>query len=156
MKIFEWQAEITRFYPDLPFSGTFFQYRGSLLNWCPIGRTADTQQRDEWKKWDEGYCIRSNYMDELQKYIAKEKLPITVALGGSTSFDIYPAGWNKTYGLQHYDGWDVLFVGDKCQPGGNDWHLYSALSDADRAWETDGPETTISIINRIIEKLSSA
>ena len=95
-------------------------------------------------------------MDELQKYIAKEKLPITVALGGSTSFDIYPAGWNKTYGLQHYDGWDVLFVGDKCQPGGNDWHLYSALSDADRAWETDGPETTISIINRIIEKLSSA
>jgi len=153
-KIFEWQAEIARFYPELPFSGTFFQYRGSLLNWCPIGRIANDKQRIAWKKWDEDYCIRQNYMDELQVFIAREGFPVTVALGGSTSFDIYPRGWNKTYGLKHYDGWKVMFIGDKCRPNGNDWHLYSALESQGNAWETNGPEDTINIINRIIEKLS--
>ena len=49
-KIFELQAEVTKFYPDLPYSGTFVQYRGSLLNWCPIGRSADLTQRAEWKQ----------------------------------------------------------------------------------------------------------
>ena len=155
-KIFEWQTEITRFYPELPFTGTFFQYRGSLLNWCPIGRAADPQQRTEWDTWNEGYHIRENYIDELQKYIAEEKIPVTVVLGGSTSFDIYPVGWNKTYGLKHYNGWRVLFVGDKCQPNGNDWHLYTTLASQGNAWETSGPEDTIDIIRRIIEKLSNA
>ena len=30
---------------DIPLSGTFVQYRGSMINWCPIGRDANTKER---------------------------------------------------------------------------------------------------------------
>jgi phosphomannomutase len=153
--LFNHQAEISTLYPDINFTGTFFQYRGSLLNWCPIGRVADLTLRDDWKKWDQSWQIRETYMEELQKYLKVENIAVTVALGGTTSFDIYPNGWDKTYGLKHYTDEKVFFVGDKCQLGGNDWHLYSALQGLQRAWETNGPEDTIHIIDRIIEKISS-
>ena len=152
-KIFQWQADITTFYPDLPFTGTFVQYRGSLLNWCPIGRSANLAQRSEWKQWDLKWQIRETYIEEIQKYIDKSRAGLTVALGGSTSFDIYPKGWNKTYGLQHYPGEEVYFIGDRCEPGGNDWHLFEALKGEGRAWQTTGPENTIEIIEQVIKKL---
>tara|TARA_Y100001970_G_scaffold193879_1_gene235681 strand:+ start:442 stop:1233 length:792 start_codon:yes stop_codon:yes gene_type:complete len=152
-KIFQWQADITTFYPDLPFTGTFVQYRGSLLNWCPIGRSATLTQRSEWKQWDLKWQIRETYVEEIQKHIDKSRADLTVALGGSTSFDIYPKGWNKTYGLQHYPAQEIYFIGDRCEPGGNDWHLYEALKDEGRAWQTTGPENTIEIIGQVIKKL---
>ena len=153
-KIFSWQSEIAMLYPDLPFTGTFVQYRGSLLNWCPIGRSANLEQREDWKKWDSDFAIRENYMDEIEKYISGHGIKATVALGGSTSFDIYPVGWNKTYGLKHYTGKDVFFVGDRCKPGGNDWHLYESLKKNNAAWETTCPDNTIEIIDEIIKKVS--
>jgi|TARA_R110002060_G_scaffold38317_2_gene49489 phosphomannomutase len=152
-KIFEWQSDITKFYPDLPFTGTFVQYRGSLLNWCPIGRVANISQRAEWEEWDAKWRIRETYVELIQEFISESNLKVTVALGGSTSFDIYPEGWNKTYGLQHYDGKEVYFIGDRCSVGGNDWHLYKALEDSGRSWETSGPDHTIEIIQQVIKKL---
>ncbi len=152
-KIFDWQAQITRLYPDLPFTGTFVQYRGSLLNWCPIGRAASLEQRKDWNKWDQDWRIRVTYSEELRKFLDILPKKITVALGGSTSFDIYPEGWNKTYGLQHYAGEEVFFIGDKCEPGGNDWHIYEELQPAGRSWKTSGPEETVQLIGDIIKKL---
>jgi phosphomannomutase len=152
-KIFQWQSDITKFYPDLPYTGTFVQYRGSLLNWCPIGRAANLTQRADWEEWDRKWLIRETYVGLIQEYIDKSNLKVTVALGGSTSFDIYPDGWNKTYGLQHYSGKDVYFIGDRCSPGGNDWHLYKALESSGRSWETAGPDSTIQIIQQVIKKL---
>jgi len=78
---------------------------------------------------------------------------VTVALGGTTSFDIYPDGWNKTYGLQHYPEREIYFIGDRCEVGGNDWHIYEALKKEGRAWQTTGPENTIEIIQQLIKKL---
>ncbi len=154
-QVFECQALLCKLYPDLPYSGTFFHYRGSLLNWCPIGRAATNEQRDEWKKWDEDYHIREIYFDELKKFISSANIPVTVALGGSTSFDIYPNGWDKTYGLKHFPGADIYFVGDRCDEGGNDKHIYDELAKLGRAWKTTGPEETVKIINEIIKLVSA-
>jgi len=151
--LFEHQAEIAMLYPDVNFTGTFFQYRGSLLNWCPIGRIANNTLRYGWACQDEEWKIRETYMEELQKYLKTEKIPVTVALGGTTSFDIYPDGWNKTYGLQHYPEREIYFIGDRCEVGGNDWHIYEALKKEGRAWQTTGPENTIEIIQQLIKKL---
>ena len=93
-------------------------------------------------------------MDEIAGYITAKKMDLTVALGGSTSFDIYPDGWNKTYGLKHYKDKRTFFIGDRCQPGGNDWHLYEKLKGKDAAWETTGPDHTVKLIKDIIEKVS--
>jgi len=154
--LFNHQAELSMLYPNVNFTGTFFQYRGSLLNWCPIGRIANDTLRYGWTCQDDEWKIRETYMEELQKYLKAEDIAVTVALGGSTSFDIYPNGWDKTYGLKHYTDEKVFFTGDKCRIGGNDWHLYSALESQGNAWETTGPENTIDIIDIIIEKISSS
>ena len=150
-RIFELQAEMLMLYPDMPYTGTFVQYRGSLLNWCPIGRSANHEQREAWKKWDEQWHIRETYYEVLDTFLQSVNMSVTVALGGSTSFDIYPNGWNKTYGLSHYPGEEVYFIGDRCEKGGNDWHIYEVLKKEGRAWHTSGPENTIEIINQLIQ-----
>ena len=35
-----YQNNIVSMYPAIPLTGNFFQMRGSVLNWCPIGRNA--------------------------------------------------------------------------------------------------------------------
>ena len=137
----------------LPYTGTFFQYRGSMLNWCPVGRQAGDKARKEWVDVDVENGIRAYYLKDLQSMIEKKQINLTVALGGSTSFDIYPTGWDKTYVLKHLEAFkDVYFVGDKCQEGGNDKALYDALTKRNCSYETAGPENTISIIDKIIKR----
>ena len=86
-------------------------------------------------------------MLELKKMSSK----ITIKLGGDTSFDIYPSGWDKTYGLKHFNGWDVWFVGDRCGENGNDREIYEAC--IGQSYVTEGPENTAEIIECIIGNL---
>ena len=134
---------------NLPYTGTFLHYRGSMLNWCPIGRSANSEQRSEWVAEDKEYNIRDHFHKLLKKYIDKSGIPVTVALGGSTSFDIYPVGWDKTYVTRHLVGYDMLFIGDKCTGTGNDKALYDMLQPSN-SHETKSPEQTIEIIKKII------
>ena len=71
--IFSFQLTVTLRY-DIPYTGTFFQYRGSMLNWCPVGRSADTAARDEWIQFDRDYEIRSHYIQEIKDFIEKLSL----------------------------------------------------------------------------------
>ena len=148
-----WQREIMRDYHEAPFTGTFIQYRGSMINWCPIGRDAGYAERQYWDMIDRNHDIREKYVKKLSESISQLGGTITIALGGSTSFDIYPDGWNKTYSLKHLEGYTVWFIGDKCEAGENDWHLYEKLRDSGRSFKTTGPSMTIDIINDIKEKL---
>ena len=138
-------------YKDLDLTGVFIQYRGSLLNWCPIGRLANSEQRARFVELDRSKHVRIKLKNELEGIIKDQKIPVTIALGGSTSFDIYPHGWDKTFVLRHLDEYDkIYFIGDRCQEGGNDKALYDALSAIPgRAFETDSPEQTIEIIKNI-------
>ena len=66
---------------------------------------------------------------KLEKKLNKENIKgIEIALGGQTSLDIFPSGWNKTFALQHFIGRDVWFVGDRCEEGGNDHAIYNAVA----------------------------
>ncbi len=144
---------------DLPYTGTFFHYRGSMLNWCPIGRQAGDTQRKSWVEKDLANGIRSHYLSQIEELISSRDMKVSVALGGSTSFDIYPSGWDKTYVLNHLEQYDsVYFVGDRCEEGGNDYHIYRKLkhiTDRDTgSFVTSGPEDTIKIVDNLIRKLS--
>ena len=83
---------------------------------------------------------------------------VTIKLGGDTSFDIYPEGWDKTYALKHFpeSQWDCFFVGDRCNPTGNDYEIFEHLNAQERAFETSGPEETIEIIDIHLHKLLGA
>ena len=79
---------------------------------------------------------------------------LSFSLGGSTSIDIYPHGWDKTYALNHYDDNNLFwFVGDRClQETGNDKALYDKLNSIRKntAFQTNGPSQTIQLIKDII------
>jgi phosphomannomutase len=144
---------------ELPYTGTFFHYRGSMLNWCPIGRQSGDFARKAWVNADTESGIRSYYMKQIQNIISSREIQASVALGGSTSFDIYPLGWNKTYVLKHLSDYSsIYFVGDRCEEGGNDWHIYNKLKDiSDRdtgSFATSSMSDTMKIIQTLISKLS--
>jgi phosphomannomutase len=142
------QNEIVSEY-ELPLAGNFIQNRGSMINWCPIGRSADRLQRGIFRDLDKEQYIRTKYIDKLTAGLKDISVDVTVKLGGDTSFDIYPNGWDKTYALRHFEGdeWVFWFVGDRCYPQGNDYEIFSLLKDTGRAFETGGPEETIELID---------
>ena len=143
------QAQVVEENNDLPLTGNFVQNRGSMINWCPIGRNAQQEEREVFKALDNLYGIRKTYLDKLINYISAAKMEVTVKLGGNTSFDIFPHGWDKTYALNHFDGpnWIFWFVGDRCSPTGNDYEIFSELKDTGRAYEVGSPEETVDIID---------
>ena len=143
------QARLVEENTDLPLTGNFVQNRGSMINWCPIGRNAKQDARNIFKGLDELCGIRSKYLSILKNYIATAKIDVTVKLGGNTSFDIFPNGWDKTFALRHFDGpnWVFWFVGDRCGPTGNDYEIFSELKHTGRAFEVGSPEETVDIID---------
>jgi len=147
------QNQIIESLAEMPVSGNFISFRGSTLNWCMIGRDADDIMRKEFVEIDKGLRVKLNAQLE-EELIAADILNVSSSLGGSTSIDIYPTGWDKTYCLSHIEHHgDVYFVGDKCQPGGNDFELFRSLETI--SYETDGPSTTIHIIEEIKRRLSN-
>ena len=145
-----WQWDIMTTHQDLPYTGTFIQCRGSLVNWSPIGRAANDDERKSWIERDNEKEIRKYYSRLLSENFLLHDIKATAALGGSTSIDIYPQGWDKTYALQHCADKDVYFTGDKCEPGGNDWHIYEALKGSGKAFKVQSPEDTIKVIEKLI------
>ena len=134
-------------------TGHHISYRGSMINWCPVGRNANHEDRESFAIADQKHSIRQ---DALKKILAIPELTrsLSFSLGGSTSIDIYPHGWDKTYALNHYDNDNLFwFVGDRClQETGNDKALYDKLNSIRKntAFQTNGPSQTIQLIKDII------
>ena len=139
---------------DIPLSGNFISYRGSMLNWCMIGRDATPEDRATFTELDAKFKIRQTLSKALKDNLDEFKIEgIEHAIGGNTSIDVFPAGWDKRYALQHIQDYDnVYFVGDRCEPGGNDYTLYEVI-DEDKRHMTGGPEQTKKIIGGIVKKL---
>lgn len=132
---------------QVPMTGTFIQYRGSMINWCPIGRDAADKEREEFKALDKKYGFRKSFLEWIPKYPLFEGLMFK--LGGDTSIDIYPEGWDKTYSFRNFDGYDeIYFVGDRCTPTGNDYEAFVAAGD--KGYVTKGPIDTKRIVKEIL------
>ena len=71
---------------------------------------------------------------------------VEIKLGGETSYDIYPKGWDKTYALQHFEGYECWFVGDRCGNGGNDQTIYERLRVHGRSFEVNNTKDTMKLI----------
>lgn len=140
---------------DMPVSGNFVSFRESMVNWCMIGRDASNDMRKKFEDIEKSYSIRKNLKRMLDSNLKTANIDnIHTALGGSTSIDIFPVGWDKTYCLNHVrkQNFDrVYFVGDKCQPGQNDREIY--VHPETISFESSGPSNTIEIIRSIIEDL---
>ena len=130
-------------------AGNFLSYRGSMVNWSPIGRDAKSTERAAFEELDRQKNVRDELCTELRVRLdALGLTDVVFALGGVTSIDIYPRGWDKTHALNHCSDREVWFVGDKCDPGGNDHSIWKKLNEKGRAYVTSGPMET----KRIIEE----
>ena len=147
---------------DFPLTGHFFDYRGSMLNWCPIGRNAGLEDRAAWEKLNHDNKIRSPIFKNLRSHIhqninhygdlAAADVELVAKYGGDTSIDIFPVGWDKTYVIEQTDVFSeydrIYFIGDRCGHNGNDFEIYEHPETI--GFETTSPEETIKIVNKII------
>ncbi|KAJ3125152.1 Phosphomannomutase [Physocladia obscura] len=120
---------ILRYIADLDIPrkrGTFIEFRNGMINVSPIGRNCSLKERDEFEVYDKIHNIRPKMVTAL-----KDNFPdygLIFSIGGQISFDIMPAGWDKTYCLRHIETENfktIHFFGDKTFEGGNDYEIFT-------------------------------
>lgn len=106
--------------------GTFIEFRNGMLNVSPIGRNCSQEERDEFERYDAGAAVRKKMVDVLREQFAD--VGLTYSIGGQISFDVFPAGWDKTYCLRFVENdFDTIhFFGDKTYKGGNDHEIFES------------------------------
>jgi len=109
-------------------TGTHIEIRPGMVNFSTVGRNASPDLREAYCKWDEVNREREDIVD----YIKGIYPAFEVAIGGTISVDIYPAGKNKAQVVDkleeiHGANVEMIFVGDRNVPGGNDWPLAQRL-----------------------------
>jgi len=156
-QILQRQAQLHLY--NLPFTGHFVDYRGSMINWCPIGRNANDSDRERFAKFDgENSGFRYDETKSFKKFLHRSAIynKVEIKLGGETSFDIFPQGWDKTFALQHFEGYQCWFVGDRCGNGGNDQTIYERLRVNGRSFEVKNTKETLHIIfDEIIPRIAN-
>ena len=132
-------------------TSNFIDKRGSMINWCPIGRDSN----DKFRKYFVAFDKKNNYRDRVVKYfkqmfISDRSLKnMTIKKGGQTSFDIYPKGWDKSQIFKDIDRNKTIFWGDKCDQDGNDWEIYSLLHESRRHF-VSSPQETFDILEKML------
>jgi HAD superfamily hydrolase (TIGR01484 family) len=108
--------------------GTHIEVRAGMINFSTVGRDASPNMREAYNKWD----AINKEREDIVEYLKDLHPDLEVAIGGSISVDIYPAGSNKGQIIEklealHSPDIDMVFVGDRNVPGGNDWPLAERL-----------------------------
>jgi len=93
--------------------------------------------------------FRRALLEQIKEEFANAKLDVKIKLGGETSFDIFPFGWDKTYSLSHFPDYKIWFLGDRCGDNGNDKEIFDALQPECSYW-VDGPSHTKEILEEIL------
>ncbi|KAL9006984.1 MAG: hypothetical protein Q9188_000272 [Gyalolechia gomerana] len=134
--------------------GTFVEFRNGMINVSPIGRNATNQERNDFNLFDKEHKIREEFVAVLQERFSD--FGLTFSIGGQISFDVFPAGWDKTYCLQHIElekkisGVDyktIHFFGDKTDKGGNDYEIYE--DERTVGHSVKNPEETMEILKEM-------
>lgn len=109
-------------------TGNHIEKRTGMLNISSIGRNATKEQRLEYKKWDQINKERETF----QNYLLEKYLYIEVNIGGEISIDIMEKNKDKSQIVDIYKKHEILFFGDKCFFGGNDFRISEKIKDIRR------------------------
>ena len=119
--------------------GPALEDRGSQVTYSALGQDAPGDAKAAWDP------DNSKKM-ALQKLVASRLPDLAVASGGSTSIDVTRQGIDKAYGARklmaalHLCKREILFFGDRLQPGGNDYPVKAMGIDS---IEVNGPKDTL-------------
>lgn len=116
-------------------TGQHFEDRPGAVNFSTVGRNANNIQRAEYIQFDTASNERKNLVNAFNRCYG-DKLGCVAVIGGETGIDITRIGGDKSQILRDFTDVDVTFFGDKCNPGGNDYPLASAILERQRQHDT--------------------
>jgi len=102
------------------------EVRDSQVTFSILGRTAPQWAK---KEYDPTGDRRKPFVEAIRIYLDKREKDFEIRIGGTTSIDITYAGRHKGYGLDRikeifgFENDEILFFGDKCFWGGNDYEI---------------------------------
>ncbi len=126
--------------------GEIIEDRGSQITYSALGQSAPADLK---YKWDP----TGDKKQKLRNYVAPLLTDMDARVGGTTSVDITMVGVDKAYGMKklteqmQIQNEDILFIGDKLQPGGNDYSVKAAGIDT---IEVQNWQATADLIERIL------
>ena len=129
--------------------GPILEDRGSQITFSALGQQAPLSEK---AAWDPTGAKKS----ALRAAVAAALPDLEVRSGGSTSVDITHRGIDKAYGVRQLAEQtgtaleDMLFVGDRLDPDGND---YPVLALGVRCHAVTGWEDTAAFLERLIPTL---
>ena len=132
--------------------GDRIEDRGSQITFSALGQKAGVEDKHN---WDPGSVKRN----ALREAVAADVPNLEVRAGGSTSIDITQKGIDKARGMRELEKQtgikqaNMLFMGDRLQPGGND---YPVLEMGIACIAVEGPQDTIKHIDELVEGFQKA
>jgi phosphomannomutase len=73
---------------------------------------------------------------------------LEASIGGQISIDIHPKGQDKSQILKDLEG-PIMFFGDKCEPGGNDYPIVEKIKDKHIVHKVTNWQTTKAILESL-------
>ncbi len=128
--------------------GELLEDRGTQITFSALGQEAPLELKEA---WDPDSAKRLKIINTLAPLLGGFDL----AVGGTTSIDVLHKGINKAYGIKKMEEYlgvdkkDMLFLGDKVFPGGNDYAAKEAGVDC---IQVANPEETKNQIERILRE----
>jgi len=129
-------------------TGNHIEFRTGMVNFSTVGRNADFEQRATYNLWD----IENREREMIAGYINRNYPTLNATVGGSISIDIIEEGHDKgqiIHQLENAGATKIVFVGDRCMPGGNDYGIIRELQKSDLAFEwynVAGPQDTLRLL----------
>ncbi|WP_285015139.1 HAD-IIB family hydrolase [Lactococcus garvieae] len=102
--------------------GEIIENRGSQVTFSALGQWAEAEDKHN---WDKDMSKRRAIVSKIEPKLSS--IGVQVNIGGATSIDVTLPNIDKAYGmaqLMEQTGVkkeEILFIGDKLQPGGNDY-----------------------------------
>jgi phosphomannomutase len=107
--------------------GEIIEDRGSQITLSFLGQDIVAELGERGVELKEAWDADNAKKEKFRAYVTPLLPDIEVKVGGLTSIDITRPGIDKAYGMQklieklQISKQDILFIGDRLQPGGNDY-----------------------------------
>lgn len=130
--------------------GPILEDRGSQITFSALGQQAPVAAK---KAWDPDGSKRAALRDAVAPHVPE----LDVHAGGSTSIDITKKGIDKAYGISQLAEilglpyGEILFVGDRLMPGGND---YPVIRLGVQVHPVEGWEDTLAFVRTLMPSLA--
>ena len=129
--------------------GDRIEDRGSQITFSALGQLAPIAAKESWDPTNEK-------KNRLAEAVSADVPDLAVRSGGSTSVDISLRGVDKAYAVRqlatalHIDVSQMIYLGDRMDPDGND---YPAVNAGTIALRVTGPEETLEVCGELIRRL---